>query len=117
MKDALIAAGFPGVEVAEDGALHARLWSSSVEFTATPDAGGWRLALQWPVRASAAQRTAWAAQHPDAPMDLHEGETRVTFRVRDGQEAGLHRWAAIAEEAVATCIGWRRAQRAPGEGM
>jgi hypothetical protein len=116
MKSALMAAGFPGVEE-DDGILHARLWSSSVEFTATREGGGWRLALQWPVRASAAQLAAWAARHPDAPMDLHEGETRVTLWLADGQEAGLHRWAAIAEEAVATCIGWRRAQRAPGEGM
>lgn len=116
MKRALMAAGFPGVEE-EGGILHARLWSSSIEFTVMPAAVGWQLALQWPVRASAAQLAEWAARHPGAPMDLHEGETRVTLWLADGQEAGLHLWAAIAEEAVATCIGWRRAQRAPGEGM
>lgn len=116
MIEALKAAGFPGVE-AEGEVIHARLWSASVEFTARPEEGGWRLALQWPLRASAAQIAAWNDGHPEAPMDLHLGETRLSMRLQSGDGEALHRWSALAEEAVATCIRWRRAQRAPGEGM
>lgn len=116
MIDALRAAGFPGVE-AEGGVIHARLWSSSVEFTATPEAGLWRLALQWPVRATRAQMADWNIAHPETVMDIHLGETRVSMMV-DGQNAdALYLWAALAEQAVAHCIRWRRVQRAPGEGM
>lgn len=116
MIEALRAAGFPGVE-AEGEVIHARLWSASVEFTARQEAGGWRLALQWPVRASEAQMAGWNSGHPDAPMDLHLGETRLSMLVQPQDSAALHLWAALAEEAVAACIRWRRAQRAPGEGM
>jgi hypothetical protein len=115
MIDALRAAGFGGIE-AEGEVIHARLWASSVEFTATPEAGRWRLALQWPVRASDAQRAGWSSSHPEAPMDIHLGETRVSMLVT-GESAELHLWAALAEQAVAEMIRWRRAQRQPGEGM
>ena len=116
MIDALRAAGFPGVE-ADGGVVHARLWSSSVEFTVVPENGAWRFALAWPVRATEDQRAGWNLAHPDAPMDIHLGETRISMRIADpGRDRLLH-WAAVAEEAVAECIRWRRAQRAPGEGM
>lgn len=116
MIETLRAAGFSGIE-AEGSVIHARLWSSSVEFTATPEQGVWRLALCWPLRASDAQRAAWTDEHPDVPMDLFGGETRVSMVLHDGDLAALRHWAAVAEQAVATCIRWRRAQRAPGEGM
>ncbi|MEF3048330.1 hypothetical protein [Pseudotabrizicola sp. L79] len=116
MIAALQAAGFPGVE-AEGEVIHARLWSASVEFSATPEAGGWRLAVQWPVRASAAQVDGWNAANPTARMDVHQGETRVSMWLAEGDAAAVQHWAAVAEAAVATLIGWRRNQRAPGEGM
>lgn len=116
MIDALRAGGFSGIE-AEGAVIHARLWASSVEFTATEEGGLWRLALQWPLRASADQRATWTAAHPMAPMDIHLGETRVSFLAEEGDAAALAQWAALAEEAVAQMIRWRRAQRIPGEGM
>ena len=111
----LRAVGFPGVE-AEGKTVHARLWASSVDFTATQDGDQWHLALHWPVRASDAQRAQWNASHPDAPMDIHKGETRLSMRVQPEDQPALHLWAALAEQAVAQLILWRRAQRAPGEG-
>lgn len=116
MQAALHAAGFVGIDC-EGPAIHARLWSSSVEFVATPEGEGWLLAVQWPVRASPAQIAEWNAQHPLVPMDIHLGETRVSMRVNADDTAALHAWAAVAETMVAQAIRWRRAQRAPGEGM
>ncbi|MDO8883010.1 hypothetical protein, partial [Pseudotabrizicola sp.] len=113
--DALRQAGFLAVE--SDGrVLHARLWASSVEFTATPEDEQWRLALHWPVRATDPQRTQWNVAHPDAPMDIHNGETRLSMQVLPRDPQSLHHWAAVAEEAVGNLIRWRRAQRQPGEG-
>ena len=115
MITALREAGFLAVE-AEGEMIHARLWASSVDFTATPDGDHWQLALHWPVRASAAQRAQWAATHPAAPMDIHNGETHLLMRVSKDDPQSLPLWAALAEEAVAQLIRWRRAQRQPGEG-
>lgn len=115
MIEALKAAGFPGVEASGD-VIHARLWASSLEFTATPVAGRWKFALQWPFRATDAQRALWNGSYPDAPMDLYLGETRVSMLVLEMDVATLHRWAAVAEDAVAHLIRWRREQRQPGEG-
>ncbi len=111
----LRAAGFPGVE-AEGDTIHARLSASGAEFRAEPDGAGWHLSLTWPMRASAAQIAAWNAAHPAAVMDLHRGETRVSLRSETGLP-DLILWAALAEAAVAALVRWRRAQRAPGEGM
>ncbi len=116
MQKCLRDAGFGGVETAE-GVIYARLWSASVEFTAQAEGEGWVLALQWPVRATQGQMAGWTSTHPDAPMDIHRGETRVTMQIAQGDEMALHRWAAMAEAMVAQCIRWRRTQRAPGEGM
>ncbi|MFN3846939.1 MAG: hypothetical protein ACK4RZ_14110 [Paracoccaceae bacterium] len=115
MIEALKAAGFPGVE-ADGPIVHARLWASSLEFTASPRASDWRLCLQWPVRATAAQCASWTAAYPDCPMDIHLGETRVSTVVDQTDIEALRRWAAVAEDAVAQMIRWRRAQRLPGEG-
>jgi hypothetical protein len=116
MAETLRQAGFSGIEQA-DGVIFARLWSSSVEFTAEPDGARWMLTLLWPVRATQAQIAGWMAQHPDAQMDIHAGETRLRFWAAEGDHQALARWAALAEAMVAQCIQWRRAQRAPGEGM
>lgn len=112
---ALRQAGFPGVE-AEGEVIHARLSASGTEFRAEPEGAGWRLSLTWPMRAGAAQIAGWNAAHPGAAMDIHRGETRVSLRSETGVP-DLILWAALAEEAVATLVRWRRDQRAPGEGM
>jgi hypothetical protein len=115
MIGALRAAGFPGAEEA-GGVVYARLSANGPEFRAEPGPGSWMLSLSWPVRASAAQMAGWMAAHPGAVMDIHAGETRV--RMRAGANADdLARWAALAEAAVVAMAGWRRLQRAPGEGM
>ncbi len=115
MKGALRQAGFLAVE-AEGPTLHARLWASSTDFTATPEGGHWRFALLWPLRATDAQRAQWNTTHPAAVMDIHNGETRLTMRIHPDDPAALPLWAALAEAAVAQMIRWRRAQRQPGEG-
>ena len=111
MDGLLTAAGFPGVE-AEGGVIYARLSASGAEFRAEPDGAGWRLSLCWPVRATAAQRAAFAAQYPGAVVDIWQGETRLSMAAGD-----LMVWGAVAEAFVVAAVGWRRAQRAPGEGM
>ena len=120
MIDALHTAGFLGITV-EGDTIHARLWASSAEFSARPAGGGnvglWEVSLIWPIRASTLQIANWNDAHPDLRMDLHGGETRVRLLVAEGDMSALHHWAAGAEEAVATFVRWRRAQRAPGEGM
>lgn len=116
MINALRDAGFPGVEAVGE-TIHARLWSSSVEFTLTPEGAKWRLSLIWPLRASETQIAWWNGQHPEAIMDIFAGETRLSMLVDDADGTALHRWATLAELAVQHCIQWRRAQRAPGEGM
>lgn len=112
---ALRAAGFLAVE-AEGQVIHARLCASSVAFTATPAGEHWRLALYWPVRATDAQRAQWNADHPIAPMDIHNGEIRLSMRVPSDDPHTLRLWSALTEQAVAQLIRWRRAQRQPGEG-
>lgn len=115
MKQALEQAGFLGIE-AEGNVLHARLWASSVEFTATPEGDLWRLAIAWPLRASDTQLGAWNAAHPKAPLDIHLGETRLSCLTTPDDAQALQQWHSLAEEALAQMIRWRRAQRAPGEG-
>lgn len=116
MKAALERAGFPGV-TEEAGVAYARLSPGSVEFTLTDDGAVWLCAVQWPVRATARQMAAFMADHPGAEMDIHDGETRLQMRIAKDDAAALHRWAAVAEAMIAAAIGWRREQRAPGEGM
>ena len=116
MIAALQAAGFVGVE-AEGDLIHARLSEDSGEFTLRAAEGQWWLAMAWPVRATAEQLAAWAADHPEAWLDLWRGETRLRMRIAPGDLAALARWAELAEEARIACLRWRRAQRAPGEGM
>lgn len=111
---AALRAGFPGVEE-ENGVVYARLSASGAEFSAVPEGGVWALSLCWPVRGTAAQLAGWNAAHPGAQMDIRQGETRLRMVLHDA--AGLPEWAALAEAAVIAMAGWRRQQRAPGEGM
>ena len=113
MLYAMQAAGFVGVEAVGD-VIYARANPAQPEFTVSPEGAAWRFAIQWPLRASEAQRRAWNALHPDAPLDLDLGETRMQFL---GGVNELPRWAALVDEMVATCTKWRRATRQMDEGM
>lgn len=116
LAEALRAAGFPSVET--DGeVVHARLSAADGAFTAQLDGGFWRLSFSRPVRAGEAQLAEWNAAHPDAPLDIHRGETRLVLRLNPGDRAGLHRWAALAEAVLVASVRWRKAQRDRGEGM
>lgn len=114
MEQALRQAGCVGVEVGAEGVIYARLDAALPEFTVQPDGARWRFALQWPVRASEAQREGWALLHPDAPLDVDLGETRMQFW---GGVQDVPRWADLAAAMVAQCIRWRRATRQGDEGM
>jgi len=113
MEDALRKAGFSGVETVA-GVIYARTDPTLPEFTATPAGQGWQLALAWPLRATEAQIAAWTALHPDAPMDIHQGETRITVQV---PPTPLSRWAELVQDMVAHCTDWRRSTRQRDEGM
>lgn len=115
MEQALLQAGFSGVEV-QSGVIYARINPALPEFTATPDGAFWMLAQAWPLRATGAQIMGWMAAHPDAPMDIFQGETRIRMRVA-ADPAALHRWAAVCEQMVAKCTEWRRSTRQRDEGM
>jgi len=113
MMAALQAAGFAGVEM-QAGAIYARIDPNLPEFTVQPEAEAWRFSIQWPVRANAAQIANWNALHPQAPIDVDLGETRLQFR---GGAQDLAVWADHARAMVAQCIRWRRETRARDEGM
>lgn len=116
LERALAAAGFPGGE-REGERVFARLSAAGGEFTAQPTGAGWELTLCRAVRASDRQRAEWAARHPDAPLDLWQGETRLRLVVAAGDAAALARWAALAEALVVATTRWRKGQRDRGEGM
>jgi hypothetical protein len=113
MQAAMQAAGFVGVEEA-GGVIYARTYAAVPEFTVTSEGTQWRFAIQSPLRVSAAQRAAWNALHPDAPLDVDLGETRLQFL---GSEDELARWAALVNSMVASCTAWRRITRQMDEGM
>ncbi len=115
MVQAMQAAGFVGLEAAAD-VIYARTHPAYPEFTATAASQGdlWHFAIQWPLRASAAQQMAWNAAHPLAPLDVDLGETRMQFT---GTYKDLGQWAALVDEMVITCSTWRRATRQMDEGM
>ncbi len=113
MLQAMQAAGFVGVE-SVGNVIYARTYAALPEFTAAPEGEAWRFAIDWPLRASEAQRRAWNALHPDAPLDVDLGETRMQFL---GGVDDLPRWAALVDEMVASCTKWRRLTRQMDEGM
>ena len=111
---ALAAAGFAGVEVAEE-VVYARLTASDGEFTARPVSGGVELALCRAMRAAEWQIADWSRHHPEAPLDLWQGETRLRLRIRP-DPAGIAHWSALAEAFVQAASRWRKGQRDRGEG-
>ena len=113
MEHLLRAAGFTGVE-AVGGVIYARSDPTFPEFTATQIGAIWLLAQTWPLRATPAQIADWTAQHPDAPMDISQGETRITLRATP---ENLALWAELTRAMVAHCVAWRRETRQRGEGM
>lgn len=113
MLQALRDAGFTCVELV-DGVIYARSNPALPEFTATETADGWQLALAWPLRATDAQIAAWTALHPVAPMDVYQGETRITLTAT---AESLSLWAELVEAMVAQCVTWRRSTRQRDEGM
>lgn len=115
MMQAMIKAGFVGVDTGPSGEIFARAHPAQPEFCAVPLADGvWRFSIVWPLRASDAQRDDWLKQHPDAPLDVDLGETRMQFYA--GPE-GLGRWSVLLTQMIATCTLWRRAARQQDEGM
>jgi hypothetical protein len=114
IEAALRQAGCVGVEMGADGVIYARVDAALPEFTVQPDGARWRFAQQWPVRATPAQRASWDHFHPDAPMDVDLGETRIQFW--GGAQDAPH-WADLARAMVAQCIRWRRSTRQGDEGM
>lgn len=115
MEQALHQAGFTGIET-QAGVIYARISPALPEFTATPDGAFWMLAQAWPLRATALQMAAWVQAHPDAPMDIFQGETRIRMRV-SADPAVLRRWAEVCEQMVTKCTEWRRSTRQRDEGM
>ena len=113
MEHLLLAAGFTGVEVV-DGVIYARSDPTFPEFTATQIGTNWLLAQTWPLRATPMQIAQWSAQHPEAPMDIYQGETRITLRVTPET---LALWADLTRAMVALCVAWRRETRQRDEGM
>ena len=113
MEQLLREAGFIGVELV-DGVVYARSDPALPEFTATEIAGCWQLALAWPLRASTSQIVQWTALHPEAPMDIHQGETRITLRATPET---LALWTDLTRAMAAQCIAWRRETRQRDEGM
>ncbi|MDZ4312375.1 MAG: hypothetical protein U1A24_17645 [Cypionkella sp.] len=113
MEQLLRAAGFTGVEVV-DGVIYARTDPALPEFTATQIGDDWQLAQAWPLRATPTQIAQWNAQQPDAPMDIHQGETRITLRATP---ENLTHWADLTRAMVAQCVAWRRETRQHDEGM
>lgn len=113
MAAAMKSAGFVGVEVAGD-VIYARTYAALPEFTVVPEGQGWRFSIQWPLRASPAQCAQWNALHPDAPLDVDLGETRMQFA---GGLDGLTRWRDLTGQMVLACTQWRRATRQMDEGM
>lgn len=113
MEQALREAGFTGVE-AVDGVIYARSDPALPEFTATALGADWLLAQAWPLRATEAQIAVWTVLHPDAPMDIHHGETRISMLAAP---ADLPRWREVTAAMVVQCVDWRRATRQRDEGM
>jgi hypothetical protein len=113
MEQALREVGFTGVETV-DGVIYARVSATLPEFTVSKTGDIWQLAQAWPLRASEAQIAAWTALNPHAPMDLFQGETRITLPFTP-ENLGL--WAGLVEQMVAKCTQWRRATRQRDEGM
>ncbi len=112
VRAALVAAGFCGIE-AEGGTVYARLAPTAPEFRAERGEAGWRLVLPWNVRPPETALAAWNADNGAARMEIRQGEAALVMPF--AAPSDLPRWAALAAEAEAHFIAWRRARR-PAEG-
>jgi hypothetical protein len=113
MQDALQAAGFVGIEQ-EGGAIFARLTAATPEFTVVAEGDLWRFSMLWPLRATPQQCADWAALHPEAPLDVDLGETRMQFL---GTPKDAPHWADLVKDMIVACTEWRRVTRRQDEGM
>ncbi len=113
VKAALAAAGFCGIET-ETGVVYARIAAQAPEFRAEATEAGWRLVLPWNVRPPAQAMADWNARMGVARMQVIEGEAALVMPFTGPED--LPRWQALAAEAEAHFIRWRRARR-PAEGM
>ena len=113
LEEALVAAGFVGVERVGD-VVFARDGAEAPEFTVE----GLRFALRFPVRAGEAEREAWMRAHPAGRLDIAEGETRLVMVLPGGADlaAGLDIWRGLVRAAAQAAVGWRRRER-PLHGM
>lgn len=113
IQAAFAAAGFCGIET-EAGVAFARTAAQAPEFRAEQTEAGWRLVLPWNVRPPALAMADWNARMGVARIQVIEGEAALVMPFNS--TADLARWQALAAEAEAHFIRWRRARR-PAEGM
>lgn len=107
-------AGFCGVE-RDGGTIYARIAPQAPEFRAEAGEAGWRLVLPWNVRPPEAAMVAWNDRMGAARMVVIAGEAALVMPLGARHE-DLALWGALAAEAEAHFIRWRRARR-PAEGM
>lgn len=112
IQAALGSAGFCGIET-EAGVAYARIAPQAPEFRVEETEAGWRLVLPWNVRPPALAMEDWNARMGVARMQVIEGEAALVMPFAGPQD--LPRWQALAAEAEAHFIRWRRARR-PAEG-
>jgi len=113
LEEALVAAGFVGVERAGD-VVFARDGAEAPEFTVEAE----RCLLRFPVRAGEADRTAWMRAHPAGRLEIHEGETRLVMVLPEGADLAeaLAVWRGLVRACARAAVGWRRRER-PLHGM
>lgn len=113
VKNALQAAGFCGIDE-DGGVIFARVAAQAPEFRVEAHEGGWRLVLPWNVRPPEEAMEDWNARLGVARMEIRQGEAALVMPWGGAED--LPRWAALAAEAEAHFIRWRRGRR-PAEGM
>ena len=106
--DSLATAGFCGIE-AEGGRVYARVAPQAPEFRAEATGDGWQLVLPWNVTPPPEAMEIWNRRMGEACMAVVQGEARLVMPL-PGREV-LPRWAALAGEAEAHFIAWRRGRR------
>jgi hypothetical protein len=105
----LIAAGFDGVERVDDIVYARGDGPSAPEFTVTQAGRQTRLAIRYPVRASAAQMLTWMRTNPQGRLTICDGETELSLSVPLDDLAGsLTLWRMLMSAASRAAIQWRR---------
>ena len=117
IADALIAAGFEGVERSGDLLFARPHGDGAAEFTVSVD-GAIRLSMSFNVRASEAECAAWMRANPKGRLDIVQGETQLTLAAPPDADlaALLDDWRALTHTAAVAAVTWRRGLR-PLEGM